>query len=118
MASRAGGAGSAHASSSAGLLTEAEADAVDARCAADWWPTPWPRCSSRPEPDADELLTDVVGGREPSPVTPARAAAAAADAEPLSVRAAITLALDEALGADDRVVLLGEDISDQRACSA
>jgi pyruvate/2-oxoglutarate/acetoin dehydrogenase E1 component len=30
----------------------------------------------------------------------------------LSVRAAITRALDEALGADDRVVLLGEDIAD------
>jgi pyruvate dehydrogenase E1 component beta subunit len=30
----------------------------------------------------------------------------------LSVRAALTLALDEALGADERVVLLGEDIAD------
>jgi len=36
---------------------------------------------------------------------------APADAE-VSVRAAITRALDEALGADERVVLLGEDIAD------
>jgi pyruvate/2-oxoglutarate/acetoin dehydrogenase E1 component len=34
------------------------------------------------------------------------------DPAEVSVRAAITRALDEALGADDRVVLLGEDIAD------
>ena len=33
-------------------------------------------------------------------------------ARPISVRAAITSALDQALGADERVVLLGEDIAD------
>ena len=42
---------------------------------------------------------------------PAPTAGAEAAGE-LSVRAAITRALDEALGADDRVVLLGEDIAD------
>ncbi len=40
---------------------------------------------------------------------PARSTAAAGE---VSVRAAITRALDEALAADDRVVLLGEDIAD------
>jgi pyruvate dehydrogenase E1 component beta subunit len=63
-----------------------------------------------PEPGEDELLTDVVG-------PPAEAPARPSSAEPespveTSVRSAITLALDDALSADPRVVLLGEDIAD------
>ncbi len=41
-----------------------------------------------------------------------RAEARPTDTGEVSVRAAITRALDEALGADERVVLLGEDIAD------
>jgi pyruvate/2-oxoglutarate/acetoin dehydrogenase E1 component len=41
-----------------------------------------------------------------------RAAAPSTASGEVSVRAAITRALDEALGADERVVLLGEDIAD------
>lgn len=40
------------------------------------------------------------------------ATGASGDGKQVSVRAAITRALDEALGADERVVLLGEDIAD------
>ena len=76
-------------------------------------PTPWPTCSSCPNPSVDEVLTDVV-----APVAGRRRRRTAGvlsgpSRHPeMSVRSAITLALDDALASDGRVVLLGEDISD------
>ena len=61
------------------------------------------------EPGEDELLTDVVG---PPATVRARPSSPEPDAAEISVRSAITLALDDALGADPSVVLLGEDIAD------
>jgi 2-oxoisovalerate dehydrogenase E1 component len=71
-----------------------------------------------PEPDASELLTDVVAEARRGPAADAgRGGAARPEAEggeaaPVSVRSAITRALDEAMSDDGSVVLLGEDISD------
>lgn len=84
-----------------------------------------------PEPGAAELLTDVVAppsaptGRAPlrpvasaPPSEPAPSGGASsgpappADEPTVSVRAAITSALGEAMEADERVVVLGEDIAD------
>ena len=103
-----------------GLLTEASAAEVEAKSAAVAAET-LAAVLELPEPGADEVLTDVVAA---SPGAAGTATAAAAPgpakstkAQPgppaeLSVRSAITLALDEALAADPKVVLLGEDISD------
>ncbi|HUY23234.1 MAG TPA: thiamine pyrophosphate-dependent enzyme [Acidimicrobiales bacterium] len=88
-----------------GLLTEESAAEVEARCAARATGT-LSEVLGLPEPGADEVLTDVVSRSLPLTVP------ASAPAGDMSVRSAITLALDEALSADDRVVLLGEDISD------
>jgi 2-oxoisovalerate dehydrogenase E1 component len=103
-----------------GLLSEAEATAVQERAAVDAAAT-LAEVLELPEPAPDEVLTDVV-----APVTPASAATSAATAasavaskpsaddgpQETSVRSAITMALDEALTSDPRVVLLGEDIAD------
>jgi len=92
-----------------GLLTEESARAVEERTAALAAAT-LAEVLELPQPGADELLTDVVG---PPPVgASASKAPAPGHGTETSVRAAITLALDEALASDPRVVLLGEDISD------
>ncbi len=88
-----------------GLLTEEEADAVQGRAGATAGET-LAEVLELPEPDVDEVLTDVV-----SPPVVSSAALSGGHPE-MSVRSAITLALDDALASDDRVVLLGEDISD------
>ncbi len=88
------------------VLSDADAAAIEARCAA----TAAARLAEvleLPEPDADEVLRDVVA--------PAAARVPTRPSQPpqeMSVRSAITLALDEALSTDPRVVLLGEDIAD------
>jgi 2-oxoisovalerate dehydrogenase E1 component len=100
-----------------GVLTEAAAAAIEARCAALAAGT-LAEVLALDEPGDDEVLTDVVGrpvpvappSAPPASSAPPRAPAAPAGGE-MSVRAAITLALDEAMAADERVVLLGEDIS-------
>jgi len=95
---------------SRGLLSEEEAAAREAagaaraRAALD-------EALALEEPGPEEVLTDVVGAAVAAPAR-ARRPGAGAQGETLSVRAAITRALDEALAADERVVLLGEDISD------
>ncbi len=88
-----------------GLLTEVDADAVQARAAATARDT-LAEVLELPEPGVDEVLTDVV-----APVVASSVALSGGHPE-MSVRSAITLALDDALASDDRVVLLGEDISD------
>jgi 2-oxoisovalerate dehydrogenase E1 component len=88
-----------------GLLTEVDADAVQARAAATAADT-LAEVLELPEPGVDEVLTDVV-----SPAVASSVALSGGHPE-MSVRSAITLALDDALASDDRVVLLGEDISD------
>ena len=101
-----------------GLLSEEGASSVE-RDAASLAATTLAEVVELPEPDPDEVLTDVVA---PAPKISAPTASAPtvsapktppAEGQPeMSVRSAITLALDEALAADPRVVLLGEDISD------
>jgi pyruvate/2-oxoglutarate/acetoin dehydrogenase E1 component/TPP-dependent pyruvate/acetoin dehydrogenase alpha subunit len=88
-----------------GVLTEAAADAVEARSAATAGDT-LAEVLELPEPGVEELLTDVVAPPVTSP-TPL-----SGGHPEMSMRSAITLALDEALASDGRVVLLGEDISD------
>ncbi len=112
-----------------GVLTEDAADAVWERCAARATDT-LAEVLELPEPGAQELLTDVVSSpasstvstrasstvstRASSTVSTRASSTARTGVAPgeTSVRSAITLALDEALATDDRVVLLGEDISD------
>ncbi len=88
-----------------GLLTEEEADARQAHAATTASDT-LADVLELPEPSVDEVLTDVVGPRM------ATAPALSGGHPEMSVRSAITLALDDALASDGRVVLLGEDISD------
>jgi 2-oxoisovalerate dehydrogenase E1 component len=100
-----------------GLLTDADADAVQQRSATTA-ATTLAEVLELPEPGADELLTDVVAPIAPvAPDTRSAPNGSSRDPDPgtgpeMSVRSAITLALSEALATDDRVVLLGEDISD------
>jgi len=94
-----------HALIDRGLLTEEEASAVEARCASVAADT-LAEVLELPEPGEDELLRDVVA---PSVVLTNPLSHGHLE---MSVRSAITLALDEALSNDDRVVLLGEDISE------
>ncbi|HVA02222.1 MAG TPA: thiamine pyrophosphate-dependent enzyme [Acidimicrobiales bacterium] len=102
-----------------GALSDSDADALEARgvtVAA----TTLAEVLGLGELGADEVLTDVVGPKATAPKGRAKAAvkgAAVTGPVPggsveMSVRSAITLALDEALASDPRVVLLGEDISD------
>ncbi len=88
-----------------GVLTEDAAHAVEARCATLAGDT-LAEVLELPEPGADEVLADVVS---PGVVLEAPKHRGHPD---MSVRSAITLALDEALEDDPRVVLLGEDIAD------
>jgi pyruvate/2-oxoglutarate/acetoin dehydrogenase E1 component/TPP-dependent pyruvate/acetoin dehydrogenase alpha subunit len=97
------------------LLSDADAAAIEERGAAMAAAT-LAEVLELPEPGADEVLTDVVAPAG-APATKSTAKAATKVAVPdgsveMSVRSAITLALDEALESDRRVVLLGEDISD------
>jgi 2-oxoisovalerate dehydrogenase E1 component len=93
----------------AGVLDEAAATAIESESAA-MAATTLAQAIELPEPDEVELMTDVVA---PPSIAPARLGRARRE-EPaeVSVRSAITQALDEALAADPRVVLLGEDIAD------
>jgi pyruvate/2-oxoglutarate/acetoin dehydrogenase E1 component/TPP-dependent pyruvate/acetoin dehydrogenase alpha subunit len=100
-----------------GLLTDDAARAVQERCTARATAT-LAEVLELPEPDASEVLIDVFS----PPVDPiSRPVASTASNRPyrpsgehpeMSVRSAITLALDQALASDPRVVILGEDISD------
>ncbi len=89
-----------------GLLTEQEAADIEGRAAAHAAAV-LGEVLALPEPGAAEVLLDVVASSPPAPPASARRT----EGE-VSVRAAITLALDEAMSADERVVLLGEDIAD------
>ena len=115
-----------HALVERGLLTDSDAAAVEERCVATAVAT-LAEVLELPEPGPDEVLTDVVAPAPPAPPQPstkakAKTATKAAPKAPveaqesgppeMSVRSAITLALDQALSSDDRVVLLGEDIAD------
>ena len=95
-----------------GVLTEDEADAVEAKGAERAQAT-LADVLALEEPGPEEVLTDVVAvPTRPAVAAPPRPPGGAGEAgETMSVRAAITRALDEALAADDRVVLLGEDIT-------
>jgi len=88
-----------------GVLGADEAAAAEARAAAEV-AVVLRDVLAGPEPDDDEVGRDVVGPSDPAGVP------APAVEGPISVRAAITLALDQAMAADDRVVLLGEDIAE------
>jgi 2-oxoisovalerate dehydrogenase E1 component len=88
-----------------GLLTDEEAGDIEQR-AADLAVATLAEVLGLPEPDDDEVLTDVVS------VTTVAAVPLRHVEGDTSVRAAITLALDEAMASDDRVVLLGEDIAE------
>ncbi len=108
-----------------GLLADADAAAIESRCATTA-ATTLAEVLELPELGAGEVLTDVVapvapsggasggaaGGASKGTAKGAKKEAVSDGPVELSVRSAITLALDEALTADDRVVLLGEDISD------
>jgi len=93
-----------------GLLSEAEATAVQEAGAANAAAT-LAEVLELPEPGLDEVLTDVVSPATVSKGTGSKAALSEGHPD-MSVRSAITLALDEALTSDHRVVLLGEDIAD------
>jgi pyruvate dehydrogenase E1 component alpha subunit len=93
-----------------GVLDEDGAAAVEAQCASKAADT-LAAVVGLPEPGDDEALTDVVAPSVPIAVRPGDHDRVVGDRGEMSVRAAITLALDEALAADDRVVLLGEDIT-------
>jgi pyruvate/2-oxoglutarate/acetoin dehydrogenase E1 component/TPP-dependent pyruvate/acetoin dehydrogenase alpha subunit len=91
------------------LLSDADAAAIEEMCATTAVAT-LAEVLELPEPDADEVLRDVVAPIAPlAPRTPAGPSQAPQE---MSVRSAITFALDEAMSADPRVVLLGEDIAD------
>jgi len=90
-----------------GVMDAEAASATESDCAAEAKAT-LAEVVALAEPGEDELLTDVVA---PPAAAPLARRADDAPAE-VSVRSAITLALDEALAADPRVVLLGEDIAD------
>ncbi|HYA67210.1 MAG TPA: pyruvate dehydrogenase complex E1 component subunit beta, partial [Acidimicrobiales bacterium] len=100
-----------------GVLSEEAAKAVESRCATQASGT-LEAVLALAEPDAAEILTDVVAPQAKTPMRPAPPAwpteAAGPELAPaaVSMRSAITLALDEALTRDERVVLLGEDITD------
>jgi 2-oxoisovalerate dehydrogenase E1 component len=95
-----------------GVLSEDDAALLHAQSAAEAT-TALAEVLDLPEPEESELMTDVVGTDAGAGVAPAGSApTAAGEPRQLSVRSAITLALDEALASDSRVVLLGEDISD------
>ena len=101
-----------------GVLSQDAADAIEARVAALARDT-LAEVLELPEPGDDELLADVVSPAGPTKATASATTSPKAPATTpesgqteTSVRSAITLALDEALTADDAVVLLGEDISD------
>jgi acetoin:2,6-dichlorophenolindophenol oxidoreductase subunit beta len=96
-----------------GVLTDEAAAAIEGECATMVSAT-LEEVPALPEPDASEVHTDVVAsaaGGEGRVVATSTMAPANAGT-PISVRSAITLALDEAMAGDDRVVLLGEDIAD------
>ncbi len=96
-----------------GVLTDEAAAAIEGECATMVSAT-LEEVLALPEPDASEVHTDVVAsaaGGEGRVVATSTMAPANAGT-PISVRSAITLALDEAMAGDDRVVLLGEDIAD------
>jgi 2-oxoisovalerate dehydrogenase E1 component len=93
-----------------GILDQEGVGAVEAACAAKAAET-LAEVVPLPEPSDDEVLTDVVAPSVPIAARRPSHGGAAGDRREMSVRAAITLALDEALAADDRVVLLGEDIT-------
>jgi len=92
-----------------GLLSDADAAAIEENCATMAVAT-LAEVLELPEPDADEVLRDVVAPM--APMAPREPVGPSQPQQEMSVRSAITLALDEALSADPRVVLLGEDISD------
>jgi 2-oxoisovalerate dehydrogenase E1 component len=100
-----------------GLLTDAGARAVEEQCTARAAGT-LAEVLELPEPGEGEVLTDVVSPTPRRPSRPDRSPArpgstdAATPHPEMSVRSAITLALDEAMESDPRVVILGEDVSD------
>ncbi|HTZ07705.1 MAG TPA: transketolase C-terminal domain-containing protein, partial [Acidimicrobiales bacterium] len=89
-----------------GVLDEAGAAELEADCARRATTT-LAEVLALPEPGPDEVLTDVVAAVPGTGGLPPERAG-----DEMSVRAAITLALDEAMTADERVVLLGEDIAE------
>jgi 2-oxoisovalerate dehydrogenase E1 component len=91
-----------------GVMSDDDAAAVESECGA-LATTTLAEVLDLAEPGADELLTDVVG---PSVAPPTPAVPRQRDGGEISVRSAITMALDDALESDPRVVLLGEDIAD------
>ncbi len=91
-----------------GVCTEQELDDIDAAAAAtvdDAIAT----VLAAPMPSFDELDRDVYADQPGATTVPP---AHGADEQEMTFREALNLALDQALAADDRVFLLGEDIAD------
>jgi pyruvate/2-oxoglutarate/acetoin dehydrogenase E1 component/TPP-dependent pyruvate/acetoin dehydrogenase alpha subunit len=96
-----------------GLATEAELDRIDADLVAEIDAAFESARDAKP-PDADELTRDVfaLGGTELSAPSGERESLPGGDTEELGLVQAIHRTLDRAMGADDSIVLLGEDIAD------
>jgi 2-oxoisovalerate dehydrogenase E1 component len=88
-----------------GVLSEDEASKLEEE-AATRVETAFAEALAAPLPEPAEAVVDVYGPPAAAPPPPG------ATTTNRSLRVAINLALDEALGSDERVVLLGEDLAD------
>jgi 2-oxoisovalerate dehydrogenase E1 component len=96
------------------VATEAELDEIDAALDAEI-ESAWTFARESPETDADELNVDVFADRTDDgsrAVRPDAVALPDGETEELGLVQAINRTLDRAMAADDRVILLGEDIAD------
>jgi 2-oxoisovalerate dehydrogenase E1 component len=98
----------------AGLATERELDDIDAALDAEI-EAALTFAKESPETDPQELCIDVFAGRDSDgsrSLRPDEVPLPTGDTEDLGLVQAINRTLDRAMAADDRIVLLGEDIAD------
>jgi 2-oxoisovalerate dehydrogenase E1 component len=91
-----------------GQADEATLAGIEARVAGEV-DAAYEQAAADPPADPDLVIGDVYADADPTATEPGEAAT---PSETLTFRAAITQALDQALGADDRVFLMGEDVAD------
>jgi 2-oxoisovalerate dehydrogenase E1 component len=98
----------------AGIATTAELDDIDSALDAEIEDA-WTFARESPETEVGELCVDVYAGRDDDgsrAIRPDAVDLPGGDTEELGLVQAINRTLDRAMAADDRVVLLGEDIAD------
>ena len=98
----------------AGLATEDDLDQIDAALD-EGIEAAWTFAKESPETDVAELRVDVFAGRDDEgsrAIRPDAVALPGGETEDLGLVQAINRTLDRAMAADDRVILLGEDIAD------